>query len=395
MRYRLLDLLICPKCESQLSLKVFENEEISCTPPRAQVCSNWCERKKADPSKVKTPCNSCFREDITEGVLTCKKCSSWYPIIKGVPRMLSPPISTHMLSSYHPDFLKKYRDALGPAEEIQSVLSQSENLKKRTLDNFSTEWLSFQDHDKDYERQFWSWIEPLMAPKDFSGQLVLNGGCGIGRHSPLIAKAGGEEIGIDLGESVEVAHRKNRANPLINTVQADIFNIPLRKVFDRVYSVGVIHHTPDPEKAFLSLSKQLKKKGRIIVWVYGREGNAFMRYCINPFKGIITRLPHPVINSMAFILAIALHAVTKGIYVPMNKLGLKRLMDKLPYNDFFCYISDFRFRHKMLLTYDHLASPIDFYISKPELEGWFRDGALRDVQIAQHLGNSWRGVGTV
>jgi SAM-dependent methyltransferase len=48
-----------------------------------------------------------------------------------------------------------------------------------------------------------------------------------------------------------------------------MFRLPFRdEVFDRIYCLGVIQHTPDPERAFESLLAPLRRGGRIAVDVY-------------------------------------------------------------------------------------------------------------------------------
>jgi SAM-dependent methyltransferase len=52
-------------------------------------------------------------------------------------------------------------------------------------------------------------------------------------------------------------------------VQADLFKLPFpRESFEVVYSIGVLHHTPDTEKAFQSAVSYLKENGLISIWVY-------------------------------------------------------------------------------------------------------------------------------
>ena len=80
-------------------------------------------------------------------------------------------------------------------------------------------------------------------------------------------------IGIDLSHAVEVAFQWTHEMPNVHVVQADIYNLPLRKSFDFIYSIGVLHHLPNPEGGFRQLVPLLRPGGKILAWVYGYEGN--------------------------------------------------------------------------------------------------------------------------
>jgi hypothetical protein len=55
----------------------------------------------------------------------------------------------------------------------------------------------------------------------------------------------------------------------VHLAQADIFQPPVRPgIADRLYSFGVVQHTPEPERAFRSLVPLVRTRGQIAVWVY-------------------------------------------------------------------------------------------------------------------------------
>ena len=48
-----------------------------------------------------------------------------------------------------------------------------------------------------------------------------------------------------------------------------MFKLPFApESFDYIYSIGVLHHTPDCEQAFKGLPRLLKPGGRIAIWLY-------------------------------------------------------------------------------------------------------------------------------
>ncbi len=101
------------------------------------------------------------------------------------------------------------------------------------------------------------------------GRRVLDAGCGMGRFAEVCIEAGAEVHAIDLSTAVEAAARNLGIYPNASFYQADIMNLPFADgTFDVIYSIGVLHHTPDTRKAFLSLTRLVKPGGLIVIWVY-------------------------------------------------------------------------------------------------------------------------------
>jgi SAM-dependent methyltransferase len=75
-------------------------------------------------------------------------------------------------------------------------------------------------------------------------------------------------VGVDLSLAAEVAAR-NLADRDFVAFQADVFNLPFApESFDVIYSIGVLHHTPDCEAAVKALDRYLKPGGLLVVWLY-------------------------------------------------------------------------------------------------------------------------------
>ena len=84
--------------------------------------------------------------------------------------------------------------------------------------------------------------------------------------------------------TVEIAKERNRKYNNINFVQDDIADMKLGKRFDVVFSVGVVHHTDNPEKTVQNLVEHTKPVGKLILWVYSKEGNFFSEYLVEPIR---------------------------------------------------------------------------------------------------------------
>ncbi len=246
-----------------------------------------------------------------------------------------------------------------------------------------------------YRDQFLDWIYPLQ-PDFFRDRVVLDAGCGIGRHAYFAALFGAREvIAMDLSDAVETAYGHLAKLPNAHVVQADIYHPPLRRAlggpFDLVYSIGVLHHLPQPEEGFASLVRLLRPGGTLFAWVYGHENNGIVHHFIDPLrKHVTTKLPPPLVRTLAWPLAVVLHAAAKSIYRPLRNTRWVRF---LPLHAYLSTLSSFSFRHNYSIVFDHLIAPIAFYIKRAEFESWFRRAGLEGIELSWRNQNSWRGRG--
>jgi 2-polyprenyl-3-methyl-5-hydroxy-6-metoxy-1,4-benzoquinol methylase len=139
-------------------------------------------------------------------------------------------------------------------------------------DSFGYQWRQFRKTQlDDVSRNFSEpdFIKKIgLKPEDLKGKLVLDVGCGMGRFAEVATRWGARVVGIDLSAAAEVA-AENLADRDFVAFQADVFALPFSpETFDCIYSMGVLHHTPDCEKAFKSLPQYLKPGGTIAVWLY-------------------------------------------------------------------------------------------------------------------------------
>jgi len=296
---------------------------------------------------------------ILTGNLACRACASRFAIRNGVPILL-------------------------PAN-LASV-------KLETASRFAEEWTRWSDLRDYYEQEFFDWVAPL-TPKDFADQLVFEGGCGKGRHTAIVASHGAKAIvSLDLGESAFVAFAHTRQFPNAHVVIGDLLNLPVRAVFDLAFSVGVLHHLPDPAAGFASLASRVREGGRVAFWVYGYEGNEWITRYVDPVrKAITSKLPAAFLRIAAIPPAAALWAVIKLFYRPhANGKG----PSKLPYGDYFTALYHYPFDEIHANVFDQLVTPVAYYLREDEVRPWLASG-FRDALLRSHRGYSWTGLATV
>jgi SAM-dependent methyltransferase len=176
--------------------------------------------------------------EVIEGRLDCDGCANAYPVKRGVPRFVSG---------------EDYADTFG-RQWTRWARTQQDSLNGTTI---------FRQRLETYT----GW-----TPESMAGQVVVDAGCGPGGFIDVIERHAAAVIGFDLSVAIDACYSLHGASPSVYLAQADIFKPPVRPhAADRLYSFGVVQHTPDPERAFRSLVPLVRPGGDIAVWVYRRH----------------------------------------------------------------------------------------------------------------------------
>jgi len=333
MRERLLELIACPACGSAFT----------------------CDPTESEGGRV------------VSGTLRCVGCGSGYPVVRGIPRL------------------------------VEGALEEAEH---RTAEAFGWEWQEFHElhGEEEYRQQFLDWVHPI-EPDFFTDKVVLDAGCGMGRFAVQSALFGARDVlAIDLSDAVEAAAENARGHPNVHVIQGDIHRLPLARgsdaVVDFAYSIGVLHHLPEPVRGFLSIAEHLREGGSLFAWVYGRENNGWLVHFVNPVReSVSSRLPKRALYVISWLIAAAMHLPLKLLYRErgLGRVGLVKRI--LPYRGYLGWLAQYSLHHNHHVVFDHLVAPTSHYIRRDEFESWFHRAGLRDVELSWRNENSWRGRG--
>lgn len=247
---------------------------------------------------------------------------------------------------------------------------------------FGYEWDKYHGLDTNYEGQFQNWVFPLTAT-DFADKAVLDAGCGMGRNSFWPLSYGARElVAFDFDQrSVDRARETLSQFTNARVELKSIYDIDFNNQFDIAFSIGVIHHLKDPKLALKNMVRALKPGGRILIWVYGYEGNEWVVRFVDPVrKNITSKLPVGLVHFLSYFCSIPL-----WIFVQLFQNT----------NSYIKQLSTFKFWHVHSIVFDQLIPEVANYWKKEEVGALFADLGLASVDVhAPPNNNGWIAIGT-
>jgi SAM-dependent methyltransferase len=154
-------------------------------------------------------------------------------------------------------------------------------------------------------------------------------GCGSGRWARLVAPRVGRLHCVDpSGEALAVARRNlaSQGNCEFHTVTAD--ELPFADAsMDFAYSLGVLHHVPDPAGALAHAVSKLKPGAPFLLYLYYALENrplAFrlLFYTSDVLRHGISRLPHPLRNGFCQLIALLVYWPLARLAALAERLGI-------------------------------------------------------------------------
>ncbi len=262
----------------------------------------------------------------------CAACKTSVPVVRGIPRFVASDLYT---ASFSFEWNRHRKTQLDDATSRES----EETFREKTG----------------------------LSQEDVAGRLILDVGCGMGRFVDVVSRWGGNVVGIDLSQAVEAAYANVGKRENVRILQANLFHLPFWPgSFDIVYSIGVLHHTPDCEKAFRQLVPLVRPGGRVCVWVYGTMGpwERFARL----YRKVTVRMPPRLLHALC-------HVAIPWYYVCRLPLLGPLLWTVFPIN-----------RHpnpawRVLDTFDWYSPKYQSLHTFPEVYRWFRSEGLGDITL--------------
>jgi len=282
-------------------------------------------------------CQGVLRQE--EDGLVCEGCARKYPVVKGVARFVD-------------------------AEHYAGSFGFQWHLFRRTQLDDETSRRSEQDFGR----------RTGFEPEDLAGKLVLDVGCGMGRFAEVATRWGAHVVGIDLSLACEVAEENLRDRQAL-FFQADVFKLPFApESFDYIYSLGVLHHTPDCKAAFQALPRLLKPGGRIAIWLYSKYNNWYKMSDV--YRKVTRRMPPKLLHQLCYgvIPLYGVHRVLKKIpLVGRPASGALAYMIPMAHNP--------NPKWRVLDTFDWYSPWYQSKHTYEEVFRWFEECGLEDLRV--------------
>jgi SAM-dependent methyltransferase/uncharacterized protein YbaR (Trm112 family) len=205
------------------------------------------------------------------GVLICRGCGAWYPILDHVVDLLpaehAEPGSRRRFFEAHRLHLEEFGLDLpataGSDVDFEAQAHQREHFDDLALrdDRFSYGALGRQPFQRAARSLHFEEWEQLIRP----GSLVLDIGCGDGISTFDIARFDVNVIGLDIsGEQIRRATERAEREGFDNVSFAigDAHSLPIAThAVDYVLCYGSLHHVPDPERTLRECARVLASGG--------------------------------------------------------------------------------------------------------------------------------------
>ena len=156
-----------------------------------------------------------------------------------------------------------------------------------------------------------------------------------------------------------------------------MFNLPFApESFDYIYSIGVLHHTPNCEQAFKALPGLLKPGGRIAIWLYSGYNRWY--HMSDVYRKLTRRMSPEALHKLCHVV-IPLYWIHQGLrrtpLVGKPAAGALAWLIPMSFN------KDATWR--VLDTFDWYSPWYQSKHTYEEVFRWFEDCGLEDLRVIE------------
>ena len=260
-----------------------------------------------------------------------------------------------------------------------------QNLDKKTVESFGDEWSKFdqsgmsEEEGKEIFDKYFSIFPWNILPKNSTG---FDMGCGSGRWAYFVASRVSHLHCVDPSNAINVAKTKlrNFKNLEFHQSSLDIVEIDEQSQ-DFGYSLGVLHHVPDTQKAIKSCSKLLKKGAPFLLYIYYAFDNRpwwffWLWKVTDILRRFISRLPPKLKILLTDLIAYLIYFPVARTYKILEKLKINTRMLPLSfYKDQSLYTMRTDSR-------DRFGTILEKRFSKSEIKEMMENADLVDIKFS-------------
>ncbi len=264
-------------------------------------------------------------------------------------------------------------------------------LERQVIEDFGRQWTKYTTNEGYYGslELFKDIISPLISIEEIKNTDVAEIGSGTGRIVKMLLDAGVNHVtAIEPSDAFSVME-KNLSNfgpnviERVSIIKCTGDEIPKNIKVDYIFSIGVLHHIPNPRPVMKAAYNALKPGGKIIIWLYGKEGNELYLLMVDTIRCLSKYLPHVILSVVVWLLywplAIYIH-ISKVMPVPMRKYMVDVIGKMSPVK-------------RRLVIYDQLNPIYAKYYTHDEALKLLSDANFTNIKIHHRHGYSWTVTG--
>ncbi len=262
-----------------------------------------------------------------------------------------------------------------------------DRLQSRTIADFGEQWTRYPDNDGFFGsvELFDDIFNPLLSASDVRGCRVADIGAGTGRFVRILAAAGASQVvAVEPSDAFHVLRSNTQTDrDRIVYLHTTGDRLPPSGDLDYVFSIGVMHHIPDPAPVAAAAFGALRPGGTFAIWLYGREGNALYLAIASSLWWFTRRLPHRGLDLFVQTLYPAFWlymTACRWCRLPLAEYMRRVMVPLTP-------------TKRRVVIYDQLNPAYAKYYTREEAGALLMRQGFVDVQLHHRHGYSWTVIG--
>jgi SAM-dependent methyltransferase len=271
-----------------------------------------------------------------------------------------------------------------------------DNIDSNTVNSFGEEWKAFHGFSNEEIKKggdlYFDIVTPGMLGQD---KVAIDFGCGSGRWTKYIQSSVGKIVAVDPSDAIISASSLLRGVSNVELYKASISNLPFHdNAFDFGFSLGVLHHIPDTQKAMIDCVKKIKPRGHFLVYLYYNLDNRGYFFKVlfnlsNLIRKIICRLPGRIKRIVCDVLAVLFYMPLVLLCRLLRIIGVpESTRRKIPLQ-IYEKTSFYNIRTDSL---DRFGTPLEQRFSKEQIQLMMENAGLGEIMFSDNA-PYWHAVG--
>lgn len=277
------------------------------------------------------------------------------------------------------------------------AMAQNQNLDHQTVKSFGKEWHRFDQSgmsEADLAKRFDEYFCIFPWGQLAADSVGFDLGCGSGRWATLVAPRVGTLHCIDPSADALAVARRNLAdqpNCEFHCESANALSMADASQ-DFGYSIGVLHHIPDPLNAMRCAVQKLKPGAPFLVYLYYAFDNRPKWYALvwrlsDIARRIISKCPDGLKFAISSLLAAFVYYPLTRIASALERLGVD--VSNFPLS----YYRQYGYYNMRTDALDRFGTRLEHRFTRVQIKSMMQESGLADIRFSEGA-PFWVAVGT-